>query len=107
MLISVARVGEMLIAHFDVIVVALVSEWANQHSRIHGGGADEPTLRILYQPRRVWGIRGFHHLAGGQPDVWRGKTRINCFANTIVKNIALCCILLLNHDPVMNCVFQV
>ena len=50
MLVSVARIGEMLIAHFDVIVVALVSEWANQHSRIHGGGADEPTVRILYQP---------------------------------------------------------
>jgi hypothetical protein len=32
MLITVARVGEMLIVHFDVIVVALVSEWANQHS---------------------------------------------------------------------------
>ena len=50
MLDSVARIGEMLIIHFDVIMVALVSEWANQHSRIHGGGADEPTVRILYQP---------------------------------------------------------
>lgn len=73
LLIYVARNAEMWIGHFGVVVVLLVSEWADQCSRIHGGGANEPTIWILYQPWCVRGRWGFHYLAGGQPDVRRGN----------------------------------